>query len=169
MKTKFTVIFLIFVQVVGISAKKSEKDIVFREPFTLKLHVDKEHYYEQVFDRIPYVYENSVYLFAGEEFGVNITLKDGEIVEVDYQEDLSRADLEFKFSQKLDDDGSAMMLLAIKNKTDFPIFMDGLITVPGEEKIFSTTIMPVQPGLSGFESWPHPIVQIVLQNIRVCE
>src|SRR5229473_3239782 len=41
---------------------------VFRNPFTLKLHIDKEHYYEERFDKIPYVEQNDVYLFAGESF-----------------------------------------------------------------------------------------------------
>jgi hypothetical protein len=52
---------------------------VFRAPFALKLHVDKEHYYEQTFDRVPYVADGAVYLFAGEAFGVNVTITDNRL------------------------------------------------------------------------------------------
>ena len=52
----------------------------FREPFTLKLHVDKENYYEERFDRkIPFVADNAVYLFAGESFGLKLNVTNGEI------------------------------------------------------------------------------------------
>ena len=51
-------------------AKTSETNLVFREPFTLKLHVDKDHYYEEHYDRkIPFVAGNDVYLFCGESSG----------------------------------------------------------------------------------------------------
>ena len=40
----------------------TEEERVFRAPFKLKLHVDDERYYEQSFDRIPYVSGNDVYL-----------------------------------------------------------------------------------------------------------
>ncbi len=39
---------------------------VLRKPFTLRLKLDSDHYYEEKFTRdIPYVQDNSVYMFAG--------------------------------------------------------------------------------------------------------
>lgn len=50
----------------------------FRPPFVLKLHIDNEHYYEEAFDKIPYVAENNVYLFAGETFGINVAITENQ-------------------------------------------------------------------------------------------
>jgi hypothetical protein len=52
-----------------------DPNAVFREPFTLRIRVDKDHFYEQRYDqKIPYVVNNEVYLFIGENFGVNLRM-----------------------------------------------------------------------------------------------
>jgi len=55
------------------------QESTFRAPFVLKLRIDNERYYEEHFDRIPYVMGNDVYLFAGENFGVNVTVTGNQI------------------------------------------------------------------------------------------
>jgi len=57
----------------------STNGVAFREPFTLKLHVDKEYYYEQKFPKIPYVYQDDVYLFKGDSFGIDLQITNGVI------------------------------------------------------------------------------------------
>ena len=88
----------------------------FREPFTLKLRVDKDHYYEQHFDKVPYVAENDVYLFLGDHFGVNLTDNKGEFLTVAYQPDGEKADVQFGFEQEKAGNGMFMMLLTVQNK-----------------------------------------------------
>jgi hypothetical protein len=151
------------------SAKTGTNGVVFREPFTLKLHVDKEHYYEQGFSKIPYVYRNDVYLFKGDSFGVDLHITNGAVQGVSYQPDTNNAAVSFRFTQEIKDDGNAMMLLVIQNHTQHKLFMDALMTMPQREKPASTSILPIESGLSGYESWPHPIVQLVLRNIRLTE
>jgi hypothetical protein len=142
-------------------------DPVFREPFTLKLHVDKEHYYEERFEkRIPFVVDNDIYLFSGEKFGINLTVADDQVVGVSYQPNIEKADVYFTFSQEVEKNGNAMMMLIIQNKTKQTLRMDALMTVPNKQGIYKTSIVPIQGGLSDFESWPHPIVQLVLRNVR---
>jgi predicted acyl esterase len=151
------------------SARKPAKDTVFREPFTLKHHIDKEHFYEQKFDKIPFVNDGDVYLFKGDEFGLTLDIHDNSIRTVKYQSDVKKADVTLKFTQEVQPDGSAMMMLHIHNNTKQTLHMDALMTVPDKKGIAKTSILPVQPGLSGFESWPHPIVQLVLRNIRIAK
>lgn len=142
---------------------------VFRDAFTLKLHVDKEHYYEERYDRrIPYVAENDIYLFCGENFGVAVRGKGDEITGVDYESAIEKADLWFSFAQPKEL-GPAGMMLTIQNKLKRRIYMDALMTVPGKKGIYKTSIVPIDAGLSDFESWPHPIVQLVLRNLRYSE
>lgn len=146
---------------------KAKDETVFRDPFTLKLHVDKENYYEQKFDKVPYVHENDVYLFKDDSFGIRMDIVEGIVQNIVYEADEKKADMTFKFSQKVETDGTAMMLLVIKNQSVHKFFMDALMTVPGREKIAKTTILPIDPSLSNYESWPHPIVQLVLCNFRL--
>ncbi|MGA1870951.1 MAG: hypothetical protein ACMUJM_20635 [bacterium] len=164
---KLILIIIISLISLSASAQNTLNDTVFRETFTLKLHVDKGHYYEEKFDRIPYIHNNAVYLFAGESFGINLQMENQKIKNILYQKDIDKADIDFRFSQEIEKDGSSMMMLVIKNKTKNKIFMDALMTIPGKKGIYQTTILPLMPGLSGYESWPHPIVQLVLKDIRL--
>jgi hypothetical protein len=151
------------------AAKKPNDSTVFREPFTLKLHVDKEHFYEEKFGKIPFVHDGDVYLFKGDEFGLILDIQDNSIRTVKYQRDVKKADVTLKFTQEVQPDGSAMMILHVHNNTKQTLNLDALMTVPEKKGIAKTSILPVQPGLSGFESWPHPIVQLVLRNLRIAK
>ena len=142
---------------------------VFRQPFTLTLHVDKEHYYEEKFGKIPYVHDDNVYLFKGDAFGIDLDITNEVIRGVSYQADTSKAAVSLRFTQEIRENGEAMMLLVIKNHTKRKLFIDALMTVPQRTKAQKTSILPVEPGLTGYESWPHPIVQLVLRNIRLTD
>ena len=71
----------------GEEGKTPDADAVFREPFTLKLYVDKEHYYEQKVGKIPYVHRDSVYLLKGDEFGLTLDIQNNTVRSVKYQKD----------------------------------------------------------------------------------
>jgi hypothetical protein len=142
---------------------------VFRQPFTLTLHIDKENYYEEKFPKIPYVHQNDVYLFKGDAFGIDLQITNGVIRKVSYQADAKKAAVSLRFTQEVKDGGDAMMLLVFKNQTGRKLFMDALMTVPGKESARKTSILPIGPGEVGYESWHHPIVQLVLRNIRLQE
>jgi hypothetical protein len=141
---------------------------VFRSPFALKLHVDEQHDYEQKFDHVPYVASGDVYLFAGEAFGINVTIAGDRLTGIIYQSDPAKADVEFKFTQEKAPKGF-MMLLVTRNKLKKKLFFDAMMTVPGKAGILNTSVLPIDPGLSNFESWPHPIVQLALRNFRFSE
>ena len=143
-------------------------DLVFREPFTLTLQVDKEHRYEARFDRkIPYVADNDVYLFSGESFGLTLSITNGEIAKLSYQKEKNGADIELEFKQELQTGKDPMMLLILKSNIKHTLYLDAMMTRPEKDGVYNTSILPLQPGLSGYESWPHPIVQLVLTNLRL--
>ena len=138
---------------------------VFQNFFVLRLRIDSHRYYEEKFDRVPYVAENEVYIFAGEAFGINATITKNEISRITYQRDTRKANVEFKFTQESSPNGP-MMLLTTRNKLKQKLFFEALMTVPEKKEIYETTVLPVKPSLSTVESWPHPIVQLVLRNFR---
>jgi len=146
----------------------TEDERVFRAPFKLQLHVDDERYYEQSFDRIPYVSGNDVYLFAEEAFGLKVTVTENEISRIAYERKPAKADVELRFTQEKSQNGW-MMMLVIRNKLKHRLYLDALMTRPGSDEIFTTNVLPVEPNLSDFESWPHPIVQLVLRDFRFSE
>ncbi len=146
----------------------AQQEPVFRAPFAVKLHIDDEHYYEQNFQRVPYVAENEVYLFAGETFGISVTITNNWPAQITYQRDAAKSDVEFRFTQEKSPDGF-MMVLVTRNKLKRRLFCDALMTVPGKREICKTSVLPVDPNLSSFEEWPHPIVQLVLWNFRFSE
>lgn len=146
----------------------TQEEPVFRAPFKLKIHVDDERYYEQSFDRIPYVSGNDVYLFSGESFGINVTATENEISRIAYERNPAKAGVELRFTQEKSKNGW-MMMLVIRNKLKHRLYLDALMTVPGKEEILKTNVLPVEPNLSDFESWPHPIVQLVLRDFRFSE
>jgi hypothetical protein len=151
-------------------AQPSSDAPVFREPFTLKLRVDKKHYYEERYDkRIPYVANNDVYLFSGESFGLSLKVTGDEVTGLAYAADSKKADVFLTFREEHQADGTEMMLLIVQNKTKHRIYFDALMTRPDAKGIYKTSILPVEAGLSNYESWPHPIVQLVLRNIRFSE
>ena len=138
---------------------------VFRAPFSLKLQIDKKHFYERQFDKVPYVADNNVYLFVRDNFGINVTITGDRISGVTYQPAPARSDVVFTFTQEKTPNGP-MMLLVTKNNLKRKLVFDALMTIPGQEGIHKTSILPIQASLSSFESWPDPIVQLVLQNFR---
>src|SRR5689334_23585874 len=81
-----------------------EQQPVFREPFKLRVQVDKGHYYEEHYEkRIPYVFDGDIYLFSGENFGINVSKSDGSI-NVKYQPKLNQADVTFTLKQDVDNE-----------------------------------------------------------------
>ena len=150
------------------TAAPKPKGPVSREPFTLKLKVDKDHFYEERFDRrIPYVSENEVYLFLGDKFGVNLTVRNDRVVDVRYQPDVAKADVWFSFEQPPELPGGLGMTLAIENKMKRGLSMQGLMSMPNKKEVFKTSIQSVEAGKSGLETWPHPISQLVLGNLQL--
>jgi len=139
-----------------------------REPFTLKLKIDNDHYYEERYERrIPYVAENEVYLFLGDKFGVNLTVRSDRIIDVRYQPDAKKADVWFSFEQPPELPGGLGMTLAIENKMKRGVSMEGLMSMPNKKEVFKTSIQSVKAGKSGLETWPHPISQMVLGNLQL--
>ena len=142
---------------------------VMREPFTLHLKIDKDHYEDFHYDKQPYVSENEVYLFSGEKFGVNLVVKGNRVAEIRYQPNAEKADLVFGFEQPTELQNGIAMALTIDNKLKHDVGMDVMGTVPGKKDPFKDKVTPVKAGKSSTEFWPTPIAQLVLGNFRLAQ
>jgi len=151
----------------GTSKISNDAGVVFRKPFTLRVRVDQEHYYEEKKDKIPYVYRGDVYLFIGDHFGLKIDVANGAVRAVRYERDLSKADLTLEFSEGDLVKGRYSSILKMQNRTKYTFLMHGAMTVPDRKDILETRINPVNARLLHYEAWPHPIVQLALSHIRL--
>ena len=151
------------------AASKSSDDtgVVFRPPFTLRIRVDREHYYEEKKGKVPYVYRGDVYLFIGDRFGLKIDVTDGAVRAVRYERNLSKADVTLEFTEADPVNGKYTSMLKMQNRTRDTFLMDGAMTVPDRKDILETSITPVRAGLLHYESWPHSMVQLALSHIRL--
>ena len=136
-----------------------------RDPFTVKLQFNDKHV-EQKFDKTPYVSEKTIYIFPGEEFGINVKREGEAISEISYQPDLFKADVTFKFEVRNLDKESKMML-TVESNLDKMLLMEGWMLLPGGKEPVKTSLAPLFPQLMGVESWPQPIVELQLKNLRL--
>src|SRR5205814_403251 len=81
------------------ASNPKDKDVVLRLPFTLRVPVDRNHYYEEKKGSIPYVYQGEVGLFIGDHFGIKIDVQHGAVRSVKYEPDLGSADITLQFKQ----------------------------------------------------------------------
>lgn len=121
---------------------------VSRNPFTVEFQFGK-HKVEQKFDKIPYMSKKTIYVFPGEEFGVNIGSEGEEILEISYQPELKKADVKFKF--EVQQGKQSAMMLTTHNDLDKTLVMEAWMLLPGNKEPVKTILAPVWPHLMGIE------------------
>lgn len=145
----------------------ARKKAVLREPFTLHLKLaNGEHYEEKITRRVPYVRDNAAYLFAGEAFGLKVRLAHGKIAGIAYRKKSAGADVELSFRQFQTGSGLAIMMLKIKNNLHKKLYVDAVVTHPGDSNRYQTNIRPIAPGQAGYETWAQPIIELKLAKLR---
>jgi hypothetical protein len=132
----------------------------------VKFQFDDKHKVERRFEKTPYVSEKTVHVFPDEEFGINVRREGEEIIEISYQPDLKKADLEFKFEvRKLGK--QSIMMLTIQSHLDKMLVMEAWMLLPEYKEPVKTSLAPVLPHLMGMETWPQPIVKLELRIQRL--
>lgn len=148
-------------------AASAEDKPVLREAFTLRLKLpDGKNYEENFTRRIPYVYNNAAYMFAGESFGLEARIAHGEIAGISYRKHGAGADVELQFRQFVTKSGLPIMMLMIKNNLDKKLYMTAEISTPGDPNRYQTDIRPIAPGQADYETWARPIIELKLFQLR---
>jgi len=108
---------------------------------------------------------NVVFMSPGDNFGVNLAgAADGTALSITEEPNLKKANLVLSFRQE-----KGMMLFTIQNRTEHWLAYEVGIRVPKRNGFYKTSVMPLGPRLSNFESWPHPIDQLALKNFSFTE
>jgi len=131
----------------------------------IDVRLDKETGTTVSFPPMPYAFKNAIYVRAGDEFSVKYkglrgNLGDGEYVP---SEQGKPPGLHLRLWQE--DDGST--ILAIENTMKATMAYDVAMQLPRESKLRNTTALPIRPGLTNYEHWPHPVAQLLLYNVRL--
>jgi hypothetical protein len=112
-----------------------------------------------------HIANNVVLMSAGEKFGLKLAgAADGTALSITEEPNLKKANLVLNFRQE-----KAMMLFTIENRTEHWLTYEAGIRVPKRDGLYKTSVMPLGPHLSNFESWPHPIDQLALKNFSFTE
>jgi hypothetical protein len=143
-----------------------------RAPFDLKLHLDKspsKPEFIRHFDQTPFIEDGKVYVYAGEIVGINVTIKDNQVAGVAYAPNAGSSDISFSLKQEQIKEDFNIMMLVTRNGLKRTLTFDASMTLPEGKGSFKTTITPVDPGQSGYESWPNPIIRFVLSNFKLTD
>ncbi len=140
----------------------------------LKIHLKKPDgsYFDYQMELAqPIVQDKTVSIFPGET--IYIAFDPGEKGPENLRSvksaDGSTNTLTFKFTQEPELFDGVGMMLFINNPTKYSIEYDFGMMLIDSEDLFETSSVPLMPGLSNFESWPHPIFQLIMTNFRWAE
>ena len=153
-------------------ASPSGGEPAMRAPFDLKLHIDKNPQkpnFIQHIDRTPFVEAGNVSVFPGERIGINVTLKDNQIAGIAYAPDSASSDISFSLKQEKIKEDMNIMMLVTRNGLKRTLTFDASMTIPEGKGPIKTGVTPVDPGQSSYESWPNPIIRLVLSNFKLTD
>jgi hypothetical protein len=112
-----------------------------------------------------HIVNNVVFMARGEKIGLNLAgAADGTALSITEEPNPKTANLVLSFKQE-----KGMMLFTIQNRTKYWLTYAAGIRDPKRDGLYRTSVMPVGPGLSNFESWPGQIDQVALKNFSFSE
>ena len=138
-----------------------------RQPYKLKVMVDKKNLYEEDLKESPYVWpDNTIQLYPGEKLFAEAEIKDGAIVKITAVKENTNPEktLTISFTQVAEGKIHQQMMLKISNPFDKTLTYAASIYLLNHNKWVKTSVIPVAPGLSSYESWPDVILSIGIGN-----
>ncbi len=130
---------------------------------TIKLKISKKEIAEFDFPKGPFVADGYINLLSGEE--INAEFDDGAngLSNARYVEKISVPEKIVTFKLEQTDEGR---ILSVRSPFAKDILYDCRIQHYKAQGVEQTSIMPVPARLTGFEMWPYPIPQVVINNVR---
>ncbi|MBX2905692.1 MAG: hypothetical protein KF744_06620 [Taibaiella sp.] len=148
----------------GIQAQPIENT---RTPYTLKLVVDEENFFESEIAAGKYVNgQNAVQVYPGESILLEADLKDGKIGTLScVKENLHpERTITVSFMQHTTGKKHELMMLEVTNPFSERLSYQAGIYLMKSEKWVKTSVLPILPKLKVYETWPDMIVSIALTD-----
>ncbi len=144
-----------------------------RSSFTLKLSVDNENYVESAIPKTPYVFnKNNVQFYPGEKLFLEAEVINDSIVQLTVVNEIIHKEktITVKFYQTTDEKNPRihqLMFLEVTNPFAKILEYKANIFLTQYNKWKNTSIIPIPPGMSAYESWPDIITAIVLHGFKL--
>jgi hypothetical protein len=122
--------------------------------------------------KAPIAWNGVVNVLAGETLYVETEEADGKLAGMKVVEKVVKPErtIVLKFSQEAAKDGGGkFMLLRVSNPFRKALKYTMHIHPAGKDKFYRTSACPIPSGLSSHESWPYPIIQVLLADLRLVE
>ena len=109
---------VVFALTLTLGSKGQDTTVLKRTPYTLKIEVNKESFYEDKIGATPYVFPNNgMQIYPGETIYVEVDEENGIIKSIKAVKEITKPNttLTIKFSQKSEKKIHEMMMLEVKN------------------------------------------------------
>ncbi|VXC33845.1 conserved hypothetical protein [Flavobacterium sp. 9AF] len=157
---KITYLILLFCISFGYSQEK-------RKAFTLQIAADKEHYYKAEIPESPYFVKDKILqIYCGEKILIECEIKSDTIASMKFVSKNTHPEktIEINFTQSTENTDNIITMLEVVNPFDKKLIYEAIMFTPIKQQWQPTSIIPIQPKLTNFETWPHGIVTLVLEN-----
>ena len=147
----------------------SQNHKVDREAFRLELVADAENNYSADIPKSPYfVKAKVIQIYPSEELFVETEIKGDSIFSMNVVEKIAfpKKTIKLKFLQNVTDRKNTQMILSVVNPFDKKMKYDAIMYILVGQQWVPTSIIPIQPKLVGYETWPDVITTIALENWR---
>jgi hypothetical protein len=166
---RFMRIFLNLVLLLFISLYVGAQDTtgLKRPAYKLNVAVDKKTFYEEDLKSTPYILpDNSIQLYPGETIFVEVSEENGAIKKMTAVRSIMdpAKTMTISFSQEKQGKVHSMTMLKIANPFPYQLVYKARIFMLSSKKWASTDVLPVEPRLSAYETWPDIIISIALQD-----
>src|SRR5882672_4620197 len=130
-----------------------------REARNVSLRLEDGTTFERAVPRLPIVLPNGwITIYPGEEIHVELTVARAVAKPV-----RKSATVTFKLSQQPE---RADMQLAVTHALPQNLKYSMGMMLPSGGQLFATPSCPVAPGVTTHETWPHPVFQLVIRDLR---
>jgi hypothetical protein len=167
-KSNLSLLFLLIIA--GTSMYSQDSVLLKRSAYKLTVAVSKNTFYEESLQEKAYVLPgNTVQLYPGETVFIEIEQSDGVIKSLKAVKEISDASktVTINFAQAVNKNIHEQMMLTVKNPFKFNLVYEASIFLYNQKKWVSTSIIPVESGLLGIETWPDIIISIALDNWKL--
>jgi len=115
-----------------------------------------------------YIKDGTISIFAGETLYIETDHDDAGPKNPRVVFDVVHPESTFilHFAQLPTEESKVGMVLAVANPYDRPVLYNALIVRPKSPDFEPTSIIPVRPHLLGIESWPYPIAEVLIGQMK---
>lgn len=157
-------IFLIFLQSVSYGQDTAQ---LRRTPYKLVVVADKNTAYEEEIKATPYVLpDKTIQLYPGETVYIEVHQENGNIKSMKAVNEIKNPaiTLTISLTQSIKKEAHELIMLKVTNPFSTQLIYQAKIFLLTHNKWVDTDVLPVEPGLSSFETWPDIITSIGLGN-----